>query len=427
MNLHKIWLIAKREYWVNFRRKSFLFTAFGMPILLVVIWAVVFGLIAQAIDDTSGFSRVGVVDQAAVITDADGSLIIDLPAPFELFASAEAAERALENRELDGYYVIPADFARHATLDAFYRQTLALNDGLRSELSRLIRESLAARLDNPAVAARLQDPLGEMELYRVGSTQPLDESALMISFIAPIFVGLLIFILTMTTSQFLMSGLIEEKENRMMELFVTSSRPSEMLWGKMLGLGLLGITQILIWVVFGVVYLILSGALNLPQVLAGVQLSPTLIFIALVYSILGYMVYGALMAGIGATVNAEQEGRQIATWVTLPGILPLMLMFVFLTDPNGTVAVVLSLFPLTAPVSMIVRAALVSVPPIQIVIGLAIMAVSVVAIMQLSARIFRLGMLNYGKRPSLRQMLRAITARQQQVMTSTAHAAEGEA
>jgi ABC-2 type transport system permease protein len=224
-----------------------------------------------------------------------------------------------------------------------------------------------------------------------------------------------------------MSGLIEEKENRMMELFVTSSRPSEMLWGKMLGLGLLGITQILIWVAFGVVYLILSGALNLPQVLAGVQLSPGLIFIALVYSILGYMVYGALMAGIGATVNAEQEGRQLATWVTLPGILPLMFMYVFLTDPNGTVAVVLSLFPLTAPVSMIVRAALAPLPPIQIVIGLAIMAVSVVVIMQVSARIFRLGMLNYGKRPNLRQMLRAITARQQQVMTSTAHAAEGEA
>jgi ABC-type Na+ efflux pump permease subunit len=378
VNLHKIWLIAKREYQVNFRRKSFLFTAFGMPILLVVIWAVVFGLIAQAIDDTSGFNRVGVVDEAAVITDTDGNLIIELPAPFELFASAAAAE-------------------------------------------------LATRLDNPAVATRLQNPLGEMELYRVGSTQPLDESALMISFMAPVFVGLLIFILTMTTSQFLMSGLIEEKENRMMELFVTSSRPSEMLWGKMLGLGLLGITQILIWIAFGVVYLILSGALNLPQVLAGVQLSPGLIFIAVVYSILGYMVYGALMAGIGATVNAEQEGRQLATWVTLPGILPLMFMFVFLTDPNGTVAVVLSLFPLTAPVSMIVRAALASVPPIQIVIGLAIMAVSVVAIMQLSARIFRLGMLNYGKRPNLRQMLRAITARQQQVLTSTAHAAEGEA
>jgi ABC-2 type transport system permease protein len=418
VNPRKLWLIAKREYLVNFRRKSFLFTAFGMPIFIVVMWVVVFGLVMRVIDDTSGYTRVGVVDQAGIFASQTPEQ------PFELMESPEVAARALENKEIVGYYVIPTGFLSTPVLEAYYRQTQSLNEGLRDELGGQIREALSAQISDPQVAERLQSPLGELKIFRAGSDQELDEAALIVTFLAPVFVGILMFILTMTTSQFLMSGLIEEKENRMMELFITSARPSEMLWGKMIGMGLLGLTQLGIWAGFGVIVASLSGTLNLGRLTAAIQFSPELIFVTLVFTILGFVFNGSIQAAIGATANAEQEGRQISSIVVLPSVIPLALMVLFIMDPNGAGPVLMSMIPFTAPVAMILRAAMTTVPFWQILLSAAILFVTVLVLMQLAARIFRAQMLNYGKRPSIREIWRAMLGRQPQMITSTAQAKE---
>lgn len=418
MSLRKLWLIAKREYLVNFRRKSFLFTAFGMPIFMVVVWAIVFGLMSRVMDDTSGYTRVGVVDQAGIFAN------YTLNAPFERMDSPETAASALEAQQIDGYYVIPSNFLSLPTLEAYYRQTQALNEGLRSELGGQIREALSADISDPQIAERLQSPLGELKIFRAGSTQELDELALFITFLAPVFVGVLIFILTMTTSQFLMSGLIEEKENRMMELFITSARPSEMLWGKMLGMGLLGLTQLGIWIGFGIAGALLGGTLNLGRITGALQFSPELIVVTLVFTALGFLFNGSIQAAIGATVNAEQEGRQVASLLVLPSVIPLALMVLFIMDPNGPGPVLMSLIPFTSPVAMILRAALTSVPIWQVLLSAGILFVTVLIVMLVAARIFRAQMLNYGKRPSIREIWRAMLGRQPQMVTSTAQAKE---
>lgn len=418
MSLRKLWLIAKREFLVNFRRKSFLFTAFGMPIFLIVVWTIVFGLISRVMDDTSGYTRVGVVDQAGIFVN------YALKAPFERMDSLESAASALEAKEINGYYVIPSNFLSRPTLEAYYRQTQALNEGLRDELGVQVREALSTDIPDPQIAARLQSPLGELKIFRAGSNQELDQTALFITFLAPVFVGVLIFILTMTTSQFLMSGLIEEKENRMMELFITSARPSEMLWGKMLGMGLLGLTQLGIWIGFGVIIATLSGTLNLGRITGAIQFSPELIVVTLIFTGLGFLFNGSIQAAIGATVNAEQEGRQVASLLVLPSVIPLALMVLFIMDPNGAGPVLMSMIPFTSPVGMILRSSMTNVPFWQVLLSAGILFVTVLVVMLVAARIFRAQMLNYGKRPGIREIWRAMLGRQSNMVTSTAQVKE---
>ncbi len=416
MNLRKIWLIARREYLFNFRRRSYLFTAFALPLIIVVVMVLVIGLLTETMESTSSFKAVGIVDKAGVLSDSAGVPTVKLPELFRLESSEEQASADLQSHAIDGYYVLPADYLRSGRIDVYNRANLALTEGVNSALTSTIKLALASRVGDPALVERIQDTLKALAVYKVGSSQKLDETSVMSVFIVPTIFGLLVFMSVTVTSQFLMSGMVEEKENRMMELFVTSTRPSEMLWGKLLGLGALGLTQIVVWTLFGVVFASTRGT-DIGQTLANLQLTPGFLLMGLAYFILGYLLFGSVMSGIGALVNAEQEGRQLSGILGTVGVIPFMLSFSYLTDPNGTIPRVLSLFPFTAPVGMILRVSWAVVPPGEILISLGIMALSVVGTIWLSARLFRLGMLNYGKRLGLRDVIRAIREGRQAIVS----------
>ncbi len=408
MNPKKIWLIAKREYWVNFRRRTFLFTAFGLPIVLGVVMAVVFGLVQSSVDDISGYKSVGLVDQSGLLA-SEGKPLVKLTKPFVIISSAGEGADLLKAKKIDGYYIIPTSFLQDGNIDAYYNQSAALNDGLRDSLQELLKQAMASRVGDPMLATRLEAPLKTLNVYRIGSAQKLEEAALIGAIFVPIIVGTLTFVMTMGTSQMLMQGLVEEKENRMMELFMTSARPSEMLWGKLVGLGALGITMIVAWLVMGLAFVYVRGSgIDIGQTLANYQLTPGFLVLVLLYTLLGYFLFGALMGGLGATVNAEQESRQVASLISLIGVIPLALSFSFFIDPNGGLPVFLSLFPFTAPIGMLFRLPLTTVPTWQVALSIGLMVVTLLLVMWISARIFRLGMLSYGKRPSLGDMLRGL-------------------
>jgi ABC-2 type transport system permease protein len=416
MNLRKIYLIARREYLHNFRRRSYLFTAFILPLISIGAMTLVFGLLTQTMEDTSSFKAVGIVDHAQILVDESGAPTVNLPPLFRIIATDDLAAARLRDKTLDGYYVIPANYATTGRVDAYNRPDPVLTEGVHGRLQETIKLALANRLGDPLLAARLRAPLKELSIYRLGSTQKLEETALMSAFLVPTVFGLLVFMSITITSQFLMSGLVEEKENRMMEVFATSTRPSEMLWGKLLGLGALGLTQIVVWGVVGLGYASSQGT-SVERLLANFQLSPGFLVMAVAYFILGYLLFGAVMSGIGAAVNAEQEGRQLASILSMLGVLPFLLAVTYLTDPNGVAPRLLSLFPFTAPVGMILRASWATVSTGEILLSLAIMAATVLLTIWLAARIFRLGMLNYGKRLGVRDIIRAIREGHQNIVS----------
>jgi ABC-2 type transport system permease protein len=409
MHLSKILIIARREFMTNIRRRAFWFTLFGLPLILAGSTFIGGALGAAAANDTSGFKAVGIVDQAGFLTANGKTPSIELVKPFVYYPTEAAAQADFESGITDGYYVLTDEFYKTRVPKAYYRREKLFGEAINDRLfEKVLRPAAAAKLGNEALAKRLTNPLEELVVYREGTDVPLEENALLAAIFVPVIMGMLMFTLSMSNSQYLMQGLVEEKENRMMEVFITSALPVELLWGKLLGLGALGLLQIVVWIALGLTGALLFSGLNLGTFLATYGITPSYLLVLTAYVILGFGFFGAVMAAIGAVSNTDQESRQLAGWLTLPALLPALLIALYFVDPNGSLPVFFSLFPLTSPVGMILRASMTLVPPEQVIASLAILAVSVVGTIWIAAKVMRLGMLNYGKRPSLRQLLRAI-------------------
>lgn len=409
MHLSKILTIARREFMTNIRRRAFLFTLFGLPLVLAASMFIGGALGASAASDTSGFKAVGIVDQVGLLTMDGKTPSIELVKPFIYYATEAAAQADFEAGTTDGYYVLTDEFYKTRVPKAYYRRDKLFGEAINDLLfDEVLRPAAAAKLGNDALAKRLNNPLEELVVYREGTDIPLEENALLAAIFVPLIVGIMMFTLSMSNSQYLMQGLVEEKENRMMEVFITSALPVELLWGKLLGLGALGLLQIAVWIGLGLGAAILFGGLNLGVFLATYGITPGYLLILIAYVILGFGFFGAVMAAIGAISNTDQESRQLAGWLTLPALLPSFVIFLYFINPNGPVPTFFSLFPLTSPVGMILRTSLTTVPTEQVILSLVILAASVVVTIWIAAKVMRLGMLNYGKRPGLRQLFRAV-------------------
>jgi len=411
MSLNKIWLIAQREYLYNIRRRIFLFTTFVLPIISIGLSALASSFASQQIEDPGNYRRIGVVDQTATHLMS----AVQLPAPYQLIAPDEAAAQ-LKAGTLELYYVLPTDYLVTGHIDSYSRASVPV--GRDDDFASYVQKALAGNVADPNIVARLQDPIKDLHFRKLGDSQVYDESVIYSSFLVPFIFGFILFMAINTTSQYLMSGLAEEKENRMMELFMTSSRPSEMLWGKLLGMGGLGLSQLLVWAVLALIFATFQGT-NVGNTLANLQITPAMLVVTLLYFAFGYLTYGAIMAGIGVTANAEQDSRQIAGIVTLIAVIPFFLIVTLIGNPNGPFPVAMSLFPLTAPLMMVMRMAFTTVPLEQIILSLAILVVTGIATVWVSARVFRIGMLSYGKRLSLRQLIRALREGRQVLTTVT--------
>jgi ABC-2 type transport system permease protein len=199
-----------------------------------------------------------------------------------------------------------------------------------------------------------------------------------------------------------MQAVVDEKENRTMEVLMTSVSPNQFMAGKIVGDIAIGLTQMLAWIGF-VIIGILVGREKL-GFLQGIQLSPQTLLLILVILMPAFVMVCALMALIGATVSESREGQQMTGLISLPIWLPYMLTGVIIGNPNAPIAVALSLFPFTAPITLLMRQGMTIIPAWQLAVSSAILVLSAAASVWLAGRAFRLGMLRYGKRLAWREI-----------------------
>lgn len=397
--MQRLLYIAKFEYLRHVRRRGFLLTTFGVPLLLIGGFGLLFALLL------SGGQReqlIGYVDQAGIVR-ADAPILPPEPGdgpaiPLQPFSDEASARAAFIAGTIDAYVVLPPDYLDTGMAVAYGRDNLS-SAGERS-LRDLLRASLVAD-QPPETALRLQDPLADMTLSALDGSRSLGRSTFWL-FLLPIFFGLLFFISTFSSSSYLLQALIEEKENRTMEIVVTSVTPRQLIGGKTLGLGALGLTQALVWLVFGVALLLIGGIFLEP--LRTFSLPGDLLLIVALVFVPGYLLYAGLMVCIGAMVTSTQEGQQFSSFVALLAMSPYLLNFLFLSNPNGPVAIGLSLFPLTAPIALVMRLPLTAVPIWQIGLSLLLLVASAALVILLAAQIFQIGMLRYGKRLQLGEL-----------------------
>jgi ABC-2 type transport system permease protein len=401
------------------RRKGFLFATFGLPLLLFAftfVWRAFTPTPEQMVQEITtltasfdGLERVGLVDLSGEFAGVDVESLTSYP-------DEAAALAALERDEIDAVYVLPADYAETGLAREIIPR-MAMDDITGGPLVALAAAALAEQVDEARIE-RLQEPaaITTVDLNRVDAdgnpvTSDLTENEREDAGFALVYLFAMLFILTaFTGSGYLMQSVIEEKENRLVEVLITSVRPSQLLAGKVLAGGIMSLFQIGMWAVIALLLLRLQGDF-LSQMIPflgsfAVPAAPLPVIAA--YFLIGFFMFAALFGMVGAISNSAQEGPQWTVVFVLPAMIPLWAAPAILAEPNGSLATLLSLIPLTAPIGMTARLVLTQVPVIEIAASLAILFAFTVFLYWLAGRFFRVQILLSGKLPRLRDLPRLI-------------------
>lgn len=396
-------LIAWREMSVMLRRPSFYVTTLLIPLLTGVVFLGAQLFNDDASDDAQladlALSRpVGVVDQANVIQTIPGS-VHQFIIPFDNEATAAAALRA---NAIGAYFVVAPDYLVTGNVQRISRQISFTSAGAADV--RLIDALLRSNLVNdPALVQRLDAPL-EIETELTDPARSTATDANGINVVAQSLAYLLGFAIVLGGG-WLVQAVAEEKENRTIEIVLTSVQPWQVMTGKVLGLGAVSLLQLLAWVLLG------RGLLGAGPRLSGLDgAQPGIGFwlwmIALF--LLGFLLFGSIMAAIGAVGASARESGQMTAFLTLPLLLPLWFAAVIAEQPNGMLALALSLFPITAPVTIILRLSEGAVPAWQLALSVALLIAAVVGALAMAARLFRATTLLTGVKPTPRVLWRAL-------------------
>ena len=408
----KTFIVARHEFLKTIKRKEFLFMTFLLPFLfagITLLPVIVSGMSPVKdqkvgyIDMTDAFEfpePIRSEDLSPESSEAKTSAI-----EFVMYSDIFDARQALQAGQISSYLVIPEDFLESGTIELYSleKEAPVSNFELSAELSGIVITSLLKdKVDEPTLN-RVLDPVN-IKFYNIeksGESSGRGIADIFASFGLPILIAFLLLFSIFSSSGFLLRGVAEEKENRIIEILLSSVAPSEILTGKILGLGAVGLLQIGIWLAAVVV----GSGYALP-----IKIEPNTLFFALVYFVLGFLFFASMMAGIGAITSSLQESQQIAGILSFVAALPLIFLQPIITNPDSSSSVFLSLFPLTSPVAMLTRMAVSSVPVYQILASVFILFVSVHGVILLSSRLFKAYLLMYGKRPKVKEILKNVWA-----------------
>jgi ABC-2 type transport system permease protein len=409
--------VVRREYLERVRSKPFIISTVVGPLVMVGLMV---GPSLMLDKNRDRALRVAVVDGEGLLgPDLEKRLReheVDERPLFELRslgsgpieARRERARADVLGQQLDGYvYVPPGGYERHEA--EYYGRNVSNLRELR-ELGRVIdAAALARRLGQAGVAPeRVGEFTRRFDLKTVRLSRSGEREDRGDSFLFSVLLMMLLYAATAMWGSALMNGVIEEKTNRVVEVVVSSIPTSTLFGGKLLGVGAAGLTQFAVWA--GVTALAgsagvqgaLMGGVGLPEVPWHVPL------LLVVFFVLGFFLYGALFAAVGAAVNSQQEAQSLVFIAMLPLIVGTTFFPVVASRPDGTLATVLSLVPFWTPLLMFLRVVLLTPPVWQVALGIVLTLATVVLFNWGAARIYRVGILMYGKRPTLPEILRWI-------------------
>ena len=406
--------VARREYLERVRSRAFMVATVLGPLILGGLMLIP-ALAARratkplriAVLDASGALRQPVEQALGAITEGGTPRFIIVPPPDGPFETARARLQDLVLRgTLDAYVYLP-----EGALDASQAQFHGRSVGAVMEmrlLERALEEAFVrVRLTREGLdRGRLQQltrgvDLKTMRLSEAGARE--DRGA---GFLFSTVLLMAIYTAVFMWGQALMTSVIEEKTNRVVEVMVSSVSPDTLLSGKLLGVGAAGLTQLMAWALtMGLIGIYVgsgavAGGASVPEVGVGVLVAFVLFFL------LGFFLYGSLYAAVGAAVNSMQEAQNLMLPMMAPVILGMMFFPMVLRSPDSTPAVVLSLVPLLAPLLMFLRISVLMPPMWQIALSIALTLLTIWGVVWMASRIYRVGILMYGKRPTFPELVR---------------------
>lgn len=405
----KTLLVLRYEISTAFRRRSFLFVVFGLPVILFLVFVALSQIGGErpvgstgsaGAPDTRKLQREGYVDYSGLIAETHP----DVPRGIlTAYPDEDSARQAMRSGNIAAYYVVPSDYLETGNLiyvNPNYRPVSAEGQAW------VMRWTLFANLVG-------NDP----ERMRAGNAMNVHVTALApaeaqrdmdspLVFYVPYGMTMMFCFVLMMSAGLLLNSVSAEKQNRTMEVLLLSINARQMLIGKITALGMLGLLQAAVW--FGAAYLLLGASGRPIELPPGIELSPSTVFWGVAFFLLSYAVYGSLMAGLGALTSSPREASQFILLIIWPMLISFVYSPMLPIDPHGALATGLSLFPLTAPFTMLARLVIGGVPWWQPWLAAALMAITAAFILRMVARMFRAQTLLVGQPLSARRYFRAL-------------------
>jgi ABC-2 type transport system permease protein len=423
----KLWAIIKREYLERVRSKWFVIATLFGPIFFSAIIIVPAWLSSRS-KATSDIYNTTILDATAngfghrlAVNIAGDSTIpgrmpeVRVVPPSMLTRAESTATHEVMQKQKTGYIVV--DQQTLAGERARYAGSNATSIADMTQVKGAIRETiLASRLEKVGLDNSRMKEITFIPLDF--STERITEKGRAGSGIASVVfgfaIGFLLYASIVIYGQTIMTGVLEEKTTRVAEVVMSSVPTDTLLAGKVLGVGAVGLTQQIIWIVSTYVLLKLRapimaklGAPAMSFTLPDISLGAGIIF--LLFFLFGFIFYSSLFAAVGSSVNSESEARQAASPLMIMIISTAVFIQPVLLNPTGTTARVLSLVPFSSPIIMPIRMAVIGIPPLELAASLGFLAIGCLVALWLASRIYRVGLLMYGKRPTIREMARWVT------------------
>jgi len=432
--MHKVLLVIQREYLARVKKKSFLIATLLTPLIFPAILAV-FVWIAVEEKENQSLRVIEVVDET-------GLFFMESSEQYAFSSSSKTLEEAkalvLEGERYGALYLPKMELSSPQGIQ-FYgieNPSTALISYLEAALKRKVEDlRLYAKGIDPAVLKQIRTQV-KIQSLTLGDAGEEVISDATVNYALGFLAGILIYLFIFIYGNQIMQGVIEEKSTRIVEILVSSLRPFQLMMGKIVGIGAVGLTQFLIWVfLVGMLSTIVVGVLGMqmPQQQAMEMANPELMaatsesgdlggllyviesidFVSLIVSFIfyflgGYLLYGALFAAVGAAVDAPSDAQQFMFPITIPLLVGYMGLFVFvLQDPSSSVSFWLSIVPLTSPIAMMGRISY-GVPFWELALSMSLLVIGFLGTTWMASKVYRIGILMHGTKPTYRTLLKWI-------------------
>ncbi len=392
---NKSFIVAKYEFLKTVKRKGFLFSAIFLPLIMMLplMFAMDYlpSLTSQTANNTN--EKIGFVDYANFLEPTQ---------EFIEYTDIQPAKQALINEGISSFFVVQKDYFNTSKIVIYSKDGSFLSSTPTKTIEGFLMKNLLRYGNvNDEIAEKIENPMATEKITLDEEGNIKEEKSGVDGFLLPYALSLLLILSITTSSGYLMQGIGEEKESKTGELLLSSISADQLLKGKILGYGSAGLLQIGIWIFVGLIMIFNSP---LASLFIGVEIS--LVFaLAILYFILGYFLFATSIACVASISSSTREAQQTSMIFTMFALIPLMFAQFIMMAPNSMFAKILTYFPYSSPFITMMRLPLVEISFYEIAISIVILMISLGIMTKLSGKIFRMGMLMYGKRASLREVV----------------------
>jgi len=403
--MNKTLLIMKHEFLNMVKTKGFIILTLAFPVIALLaigIYQIVQGASREPIEAVN----IGYIDEIGEFddfTNQPGDIT------FSAYGTQEEATSALLAEDINEFIIISSDYVATGRIDRYtLEKELEPAEKTQWAMKSFLLSNLLQGQTSLEIAERVKYPmwLNNIRLEKTGDIA--SDQGGFTAFMIPFMLSVLLLMAIFSSSGTLLQGLGEEKENRVMEILLSSVSARQLLTGKVLGLGATGLVQMVIWLL-SATFLLRLVSTTIGGMFSGIQVPVSMLVLGIVYFILGYLLFAVIMTAVGAVGTSARHSQQLSMLFIMPSILPFYVLFFFMRDnPDHIVSTVFTMIPITAPMTIFVRFALSEIPVWELALSITLLVIAIVGGLILAAKVFRAFVLMYGKSPGLREIVRSL-------------------